>query len=146
MFVADLLHLQTEIITPVAIALDDTVKELYVFTGPLFMPANAPRKGQATGTYDDDTKLTVTYKLIGGNHVPVPTHYFKAIAVVPVDTARSVKLYTFVLPNEKITPATDINDFSRSVDFLEYWAGFDLWSELPNEIEDYKEGTAWRRW
>ena len=56
---------------------------------------------------------------------------------------RSVKLYTYVLPNSKIDKNTDLNEFTRSVDFLEHWAGFDLWSALPDEVEDFKEGTRW---
>ena len=137
-------------------ALHDEVTELYVFTGPLFMPPNAPRQGQETGEYNDNMegdadessgkRLKVTYELIGGNHVPVPTHYFKAILAVPADSERSVKLYTFVLPNQKIDKATPLDDFSRSVDFLEHWAGFDLWTALDDEVEDFKEGTAWNAW
>jgi endonuclease G len=132
-------------------ALEDSVKGLYVFTGPLCMPKNAPRQGQEFGEYhgtgeDDETPLTVTYRLIGGNHVPVPTHYFKAILVVPADPERSVKLYRFVLPNEKIDGSTDLRMFARSVDFVEHWAGMDLWAKLPDEIEAYKEGTAWWPW
>jgi len=137
-------------------ALDEAVKELYVFTGPLFMPKNAPRQGQESGEFGDnedeesvegdETQLTVTYKLIGGNHVPVPTHHFKAVLVVPTDTERSVKLYTFVLPNEKIEKTTSLDEFVRSTDFLEHWGGFDLWSELPDDVEAFKEGTAWRGW
>jgi len=133
--------------------LQPSVKELYVFSGPLFMPDNAPRQGQETGTYDGDEDaesgdepLTVTYRYIGGNHVPVPTHYFKAILIVPADEERSVQLYTFVLPNRKIDKDTDIDTFARSVDYLEHWAGFDLWSELDDETEAFKEGTAWGNW
>jgi len=110
---------------------------LYVFTGPLLMPKNAPRQGQEFGEYDgtgedDETPRTVTYRLIGGNHLPVPTHYFKAILVVPTDPERSAKLYTFVLPNESIDGSTDLAMFARSVDFAEHWAGMDLWAKLPD--------------
>lgn len=138
-------------------AKQDSVEELYVFTGPLFMPEEAPRQGQATGTYDDSEEdsddgdddspaLTVEYRYIGGNHVPVPTHYFKAVLLVPSDPERSVKLHTFILPNRVIDGSTQLETFARSVDYLEHWAGFDLWSELEDEVEDYKEGTAWGNW
>ena len=40
-----------------------------VITGPLYLP----RKG-------DDGKLYVTYEVIGGNQVAVPTHFFKVCA------------------------------------------------------------------
>jgi endonuclease G len=138
-------------------ALADSTKELFVFTGPLFMPKDAPRQGNATGTFREadeaeaadagganDEPLTVTYRLIGGNHLPVPTHYFKAILVVPVSAERSVKMFTYVLPNEKIDRARELSDYARSVDYVEHWAGFDLWSELPDDVEAFKEGTDWR--
>lgn len=137
-------------------ALDDSVKELYVFTGPLVMPDNAPQQGRASGTYEDGQsgdaddappgELTVTYKMIGGNHVIVPTHFFKAILIVPTDPERSVKLYTFILPNRKIDANTGLGAFARSVDYLEHWAGMDFWPELPDDVETYKEGTVWHLW
>ena len=91
-------------------------------------------------------ELTVTFKFIGGNHVPVPTHYFRAILVVPTDTQQSVKLYTLILPNRPIPNDTPLSNFARSVDFLEHWAGFDLWAGLPRSEQDYKEGIVWRPW
>ncbi len=114
-------------------ALDGDVKELYVFTGPLFMPEEA---GQST----------VTYRIIGDNHLPVPTHFFKAVLIVPTDTAATVMLYTFVLPNRVIRDGMDLTWFAQSVDFVEHWAGFDLWAELPDDVEDYKEGVVWGIW
>jgi endonuclease G len=133
------------------------VKELYVFTGPLIMPDDAPPQGIANGTLsaaakedeDSDNKaseLTVKFKYIGGNHVPVPTHYFKAILVVPQDVQHSLKMYTLILPNRKISNDTSLKDFARSVDYLEHWAGFDLWSAVPADEQKYKEGIAWRPW
>ena len=137
-------------------ALQSSTKELYVFTGPLFMPDDAPRQGQKTGKRDDSTgdadssadadPLTVTYRYIGGNHVPVPTHYFKAVLIVPASSDRSVKLHTFILPNKKIDSETELSTFARSVDYLEHWAGFDLWSALEDDVEAFKEGTAWGNW
>lgn len=142
-------------------ALDPGIEELFVFTGPLFMPVDAPPQGQANGTYaeslvseedddynetESDKPLTVTYRLIGNDHVPVATHYFKAILEVPKDKERSVKVYTFVLPNQAIDKDTPLSQFSRSVDFLEHWAGFDLWSELEDGAEQFKEGTNWGPW
>lgn len=135
-------------------ALSGDVQELYVFTGPLIMPAKAPQQGYVTGQYgkeedeeeDGEEPLTVQYRYIGGNHIPVPTHYFKAVLVVPADQQRSVKLYTFILPNESIDSSTPLETFARSVDYLEHWAGFDLWSELPDDEEDYKESMAWEPW
>ncbi len=114
-------------------ALDAEVAELYVFTGPLFMP-------------EDVGQSTVTYRTIGPNHLPVPTHFFKAVLIVPTDTAAGVKLYTFVLPNRVIRDDTNLNRFARSVDFVEHWAGFDLWSELPDDVEGYEEGVVWGMW
>lgn len=45
-------------------------KNLYVVSGPLYLPMKAR-----------DGNLYVTYRVLGDNHVSVPTHYFKVILV-----------------------------------------------------------------
>lgn len=107
-------------------AMDEDVAAVYVFTGPLFM---------------SDWKQEVTYKLIGKNHIPVPTHYFKTCAVVQTDGI--IRLHTFVLPNA-VVPDAELGSFVWSVDKLEHWAGMNLWSELPNE--DSQEKVVWKMW
>lgn len=100
------------------------VAAIYVFTGPLFVSKNG----------------VVTYKVIGNNHVPVPTHYFKALSVVRING--TIRLYTFVLPNKKT--AGKLSEFMVSVDMLEGWAGIDLWPDL--EGGESQERVAWEPW
>ena len=102
------------------------VSAIYVFTGPLFLSKNG----------------VVTYRVIGNNHLPVPTHYFKSLVVV--QTSGLVRLYTFVLPNVEVPKSAKLSNFMWSVDKLEHWAGMDLWSKLPNE--ESQERVAWELW
>lgn len=107
-------------------AMAEDVSAIYVFTGPLFI---------------SDWKQEVTYRVIGTNHVPVPTHYFKTCAVVHVDGI--IRLYTFVLPNADM-PDAELGSFMWSVDKLEHWAGMNLWQDLPNE--ESQERVAHEMW
>jgi len=129
------------------LALTEEVKSVFVFTGPLFMPAEAPEQGDAPDNRSEASeRLSLTITLIGPNHVPVPTHYFKALLVEPSDPDSVTKLYTLVLPNKRIDGDTPLTRFVRSVDYLEHWAGFDLWAELPDAAETFKESTTWSPW
>ncbi len=118
------------------LAEQDDVEEVYVFTGPLFMPANAPKPEKKM-----KHPLVVSYMLIGNNHVPVPTHYFKAVLAVATDDSKTI--WAFILPNDKIATKTPIKRFAVPTDYLEHWAGLDLWSELDDSEEmDLEETTA----
>jgi endonuclease G len=135
------------------------VSRLYVFTGPLFMPPNAPQPG-VTPTNNANSNVSVTYKLIGANHVPQPTHYFKAVLAVADDAFVSksnpirgtstkipkIRIWAYVLPNEPIPGTTPIDKFKRTTDFLEHWAGFDLWSALADDIEQMLESESRHHW
>ncbi len=125
----------------------EEVREVYVFTGPLFMPDTLLEQGSAHDS------LTVTYRFIGPNHVPVPTHYFKAVLAVcgpsrstACDRSHRLRLWAYVLPNAPIDNSTPIDDFAVTTDFLEHWAGFDLWSALAEDIERDLESKKARPW
>ena len=105
---------------------------VWVFTGPLWMPDDAPPAGTAT-------ESVVTYTLIGPNHVPIPTHFFKAILGLRLD---GPILWAFVLPNRAIPSDTPLNAFAVSTDYLEHWSGLDLWSAIDDEQEDALEATV----
>ncbi len=117
----------------------DNVKEIFVVTGPLFMPANAPKPGK-----ERDHPLVVAYMLIGNNHIPVPTHYFKAVLAVGTDDKK--KMWAFILPNDKIPSKTPIKEYAVPTDYLEHWAGFDLWSKLDDVEEDEFESKSRKPW
>ena len=127
------------------------IARVYLFTGPIFMPDNAPAQGVAP-TNNGGSQFQVTYRFIGGNHVPEPTHYFKAILAVRDDrlsvgqgTPR-FQMWALVLPNEVIPATTPIDGFRVTTDFLEHWAGFDLWSELAEDVESNLESQLRAPW
>ena len=127
------------------------IARVYLFTGPLFMPDDAPDQGTAPSNNGSD-EFSVTYRFVGPNHVPEPTHYFKAVFAVrddrlgpPEDTPR-YQMWAFILPNEAIASNTPIGDFGVTTDFLEHWAGFDLWDKLADDAEADLESHTETPW
>lgn len=103
----------------------------WVFTGPAFMPADAP----AQDIRKPD--LAVTYRVIGPNHVAVPTHLWKTILIQGVN-APAVR--SFLVPNAAPPDGKRFIDYAVDTDFLEHWVGLDFWSELPDDVETALEG------
>ena len=109
------------------LAKQEKVEAVYVFTGPLFIP--------------DPNSEFLTTKYIGKHSIPVPSHYFKALLVMP-----GKLLYTVVLPNKVIDKDKPLLLFCKTVDYVEHWAGFDLWSALPDGEEVVKEAALYGTW
>ena len=132
------------------LAKDETVARVFVFTGQIFMPEQAPERGEAPSD-NSSNEFTVTYRFIGANHVPVPTHYFKSILAVRDDKNSGgkprLRLWSYILPNEAIDSDRNIDDFAVTTDYLEHWAGFNLWSNLAADIAgdlESKKIAAWQ--
>lgn len=82
-------------------------KNLYVVTGPLYLPMKAR-----------DGNLYVTYQVLGNNHVSVPTHYFKVFLVETNDNR--LELEAFVMPNDdRITDEIRLDDYRVGIDRLD---------------------------
>lgn len=73
--------------------------------------------------------------VIGSNRVGVPKKYFKAIY-----SLRERRGIAFLLENEKSQKS--IKDYILSIDSLETVINIDLFSELPDSIEDLVEKTS----
>ncbi len=73
-----------------------------------------------------------------------PTHYFKAALAVATDNSKTI--WAFILPNDKIATKTPIKRFAVPTDYLEHWAGLDLWSELDDTEETDLEKTTAEPW
>jgi endonuclease G len=85
----------------------------------------------------DDTVYIVTGPVLNNklpklpnSKVSIPKRFFKAILVY---SSKSVKAIAFVIRNSP--SKNDIFTYSMSVDQLEEFMGFDLFSELPDDIE-----------
>ncbi|CAG2170084.1 unnamed protein product [Oppiella nova] len=91
---------------------------LWVCTGPLYLPAREPRDG----------KLYVKYEVIGRNHVSVPTHFFK---VVVWETAGAYDMEAYVLPNQAVDDRTALESFRVPIDTVERAAGLLFFQRIP---------------
>lgn len=96
-------------------------RELYVYTGPLYLPAKGP-----------NGKRYVRYQVIGGGGVAVPTHFFK---LVVAENGGGVEAVAFVLPNRPIAGGTPLSRFLVSVDDLERVSGLDFMDVLADNTE-----------
>lgn len=83
---------------------------LYVCTGPLYLP----RK-------ESDGKLYVKYEVIGDKHVAVPTHFFKVI--VGEAPNGKLEMESYVMPNQKISDDTPLENFRVPPESIERAAG-----------------------
>ena len=89
--------------------------------------------------YDDnDTKR------IGNAGVRVPSAFFKAFLAPYIDQPRAI---AFVYPN--MSSPGNMQDYAMSIDDLEEYLGYDLFSALPDDIENLVEAkysfTEWNR-
>lgn len=119
------------------LARTDGVDGVWTFTGTLFMPDKAPPQGKRR------RDLTVTYKIIGPNHVPVPTHFYKAVLVL---RDGNPKLSAFIVPNTEVPKNTPFQRFSVTTDYLEHWSGLDFWNTLEDEEEGALESEKHLPW
>lgn len=99
-------------------------KNLYVVSGPLYLPMKAR-----------DGNLYVTYKVLGNNHVSVPTHFFKVFLVETQDS--NLILEAFLMPNdEKELKDRKIDDFRipiERLDIIERSSGVILFDKIPRD-------------
>lgn len=102
-------------------------KNLYVVTGPLYLPMKAK-----------DGNLYVTYRVIGNNHVSVPTHYFKVVLVETNDN--KMLMEAFLMPNDNEVGDSIKLDTYRvhldRLDIIERASGVVFFDQLPrNRIQ-----------
>ncbi len=97
------------------------------------------RKLVADQTNRTDTLYIVTGPIfrdnigaIGKNNVTIPGHYYK-VAYCPT----TQKMWAFVIPNEKSDQPLD--SFRTTVDNVEELIGFDLYHQLPTELQNRLE-------
>lgn len=94
-------------------------RNLWVCTGPLYLPRNDPSDG----------KSYVRFQVIGKNQVSVPTHFFKALVVENTDG--SIDLESYVLANSPLDANVPLRAYQVPIDSIERAAGFLLFHEIP---------------
>ncbi|CAI4222334.1 unnamed protein product [Auanema sp. JU1783] len=92
----------------------------YILTGPLYLP----RK-------ENDGNLYVKYKLIGKNHVAVPTHFFKVL--LSETSIGQFEMECFVLPNEVIPDEVPLTSFFVPLELIERNGGFLVFDRIPKK-------------
>lgn len=102
-------------------------KNLYVVTGPLYLPLKA-RNGN----------LYVTYQVIGKNHVSVPTHYFKVVLYESNDNRLFME--AFLMPNDpSVDERARLDEYRipiEKIDTIERASGVIFFDQLQrNKIE-----------
>ncbi|CAD5123269.1 DgyrCDS11628 [Dimorphilus gyrociliatus] len=90
--------------------------DVRIFSGPVMVPET-----------DQDGNIYVKYRVIGKNHVAVPTHLFKVIVADSADSNQFVA--AFLVPNKPITFERKLRDYQVDVSRIESLIGFRL---LPN--------------
>jgi endonuclease G len=84
----------------------------------------------------------VNHRVIGKNHVAVPTHFFKII--VDENYPNRVEALAFVLPNGKLT-GRHYSEFFTAIDEIEKATGLDFLSTLPMDSQDTLESKKAER-
>lgn len=100
---------------------------LYVVTGPLYLPMRAR-----------DGNLYVTYRVIGNNHVSVPTHYFKVFVVETKDN--KLEMEAFLMPNDQeVGDHVKLDDYRvpiERLDIIERASGVIFFDQLSRNKLD----------
>lgn len=100
-------------------------KNLWVVSGPLYLPLKAR-----------DDNLYVTYRVLGNNHVSVPTHFFKVFLEETKDD--KLVMEAFLMPNDPklVGDAKSIDEFRVSInrlDTIERASGTILFDQVPRD-------------
>jgi len=102
-------------------------KNLYVVTGPLYLPTKAR-----------DGNLYVTYRVLGNNHISVPTHYFKVFLVETEGDKLSIE--AFLMPNDKkLDGKINLDDYRLPIerlDVIERASGSIFFDQVPRNNVD----------
>ncbi|XP_043683557.1 endonuclease G, mitochondrial [Vespula pensylvanica] len=101
--------------------LTDVYKDVYVCTGPLYIP----KRDNADG------KLYVRYEVIGANHVAVPTHFYKVIVGATHDS--NFEMEAYIMPNMPIDDNTPLKNFRVPPETIERAAGLLFFDKLSRE-------------
>jgi len=99
-------------------------RNVYVCTGPLYLPKKSEKDG----------KNYVKYQVIGKNNVAVPTHFFKVILGENSGDSSSssshLEMEAYVLPNQPIPDHVALHTFQVPPDAVERAAGLLFFDKL----------------
>ncbi|XP_026547708.1 endonuclease G, mitochondrial [Notechis scutatus] len=110
-------------------SLTKTHQNVYVCTGPLFLPRMEP-----------DGKMYVKYQVIGRNHVAVPTHFFKVLILEKPQG--EVELQSYVMPNAPIDENIPLERFLVPIESIERSSGLLFVPNIMKKTTRLKAITA----
>lgn len=102
-------------------------EDLYVFTGPLFLP-------EAT---EEGGKKFVRFQVIGKNQVAVPSHFFKVM--VREKGPHDVEVQAFIVPHRPMNGDIRYSDYLVSVDEVERQSGLDFFNTMDDKWQEREE-------
>lgn len=92
-------------------ALVKTSAGVYVYSGPLYIPQQAP----------NSSDRFVVYQVIGANTVAVPTHFFKVMVVEPISGRATVECY--IVENSPDVKSLSLEQMRVGLEEVEGWSG-----------------------
>lgn len=92
--------------------------DVYIISGPLFLPTEAL----------NSKEQVVTYKVIGTNHIAVPTHLYKV--VLAENNGKPVSIAAFVVPNKEINDEATLKGHQMPLERLEKLSGIEFFPKL----------------
>jgi endonuclease G len=101
--------------------------ECWVVTGVLIHDP----KEETTETADG----VVQYYTIGNGPVGIPTHLFKIVLSKP-DSGSDVEALAFVFENKFYDACAPLEDFLRSVEYIQERAGFDFFPDMSQKLAE----------
>lgn len=114
----------------------EDVRAVWVVTIPLFCPGDTVAEIPGQGTPSEEA---VMIQFAGRNHVPIPTHFAKSALVLGKREDNPVALMSWIMPNRAPHDEETIDTHRCPVDLVEHWSGLDLWSQLPQPLQDRLE-------
>ncbi|KAL0088590.1 hypothetical protein F4703DRAFT_1847190 [Phycomyces blakesleeanus] len=107
--------------------------DVYVYTGPLFLPQLNNGTSSASVTKrkvkrSGPAAYTMTYSVLGDvPNLSVPTHFYKVLLIPTSDT---YALAAFVLPNKAIATSTALTSFQVRLEDIEKASGLNFFDKL----------------
>ncbi|KAI8143951.1 hypothetical protein BJV82DRAFT_609999 [Fennellomyces sp. T-0311] len=112
--------------------------DVYVYTGPLFIPKRISSDNEYFDIEQDDVSASskptyhIEYPLLGAvPNVAVPTHFYKIVLVS--STGSDYLLAAFVLPNQSIKSDTPLTDFEVELSSVERLSGLQFFENLDRQ-------------
>ena len=84
----------------------------------------------------------VSHKVIGENHVAVPTHFYKII--VDANSPNRLEALAFIIANQSLS-GRHYSEFLTTIDEIEKATGLDFLSALPTDVQDRLESKKAER-